>query len=59
MTPLHEAVLISGVYVAGCLTGHRVVTAVVAYAKAFEARVHTKLDKLIAKTVNTIHPLRK
>lgn len=77
MTPLLEAVLISGVYVAGCLTGHRVVTVVVAYTKAAEARaaecvraaeqrivaqleaLHEKADTLIAKRVNTIHPLSK
>ena len=55
MTALHEALLLCGVYVAGCLTGHRVVTAV----KAELAKLHVKLDALVAKTVNTIHPLRK
>jgi hypothetical protein len=55
MTILHEAVLISGVYVAGCLTGHRVVTVV----KAEFAKLHDKLDSLLAKKVNTVRPLSK
>lgn len=53
MTALHEALLLGGVYVAGCLTGHRVVTIV----NAELAKLHVKLDTLLAKTINTSHPL--
>ena len=59
MSLLLEAVLVPAVYIAGCLTGHRVVTAVEAYVAAVEAKIHTKLDALIAKTKNSVHPLSK
>lgn len=59
MTAFAEPLLFAATYVAGCLTGHRVVSAVKAFAVAEAAKLHAKLDALIAKTVNTLHPISK
>jgi outer membrane murein-binding lipoprotein Lpp len=53
MSLLLSAVFVSAAYVAGCLTGHQVVTAV----KTEFAKLHEKLDSLISKKVNTVQPL--
>jgi hypothetical protein len=59
MSLLVDIAAFSATYVAGCLTGHTVVTKIKAFATAEFAKLHTKLDALIAKTVNTSHPLKK
>ncbi len=59
MSLLVDIAAFSATYIAGCLTGHTVVTKVKAFVSAEFAKLHEKLDKLIAKTVNTIHPLKK
>lgn len=43
-----------GLYV-GAHSGYQIIT----WAKAEIAKLHTKLDALIAKTVNTVHPRGK
>ncbi len=55
MSLLLNTLVVSGAFVAGCLAGHRVVAAV----QTELSKLHTKLDKLVQKTENTVHALRK